>query len=56
MACAKGGADLFSQATISELEKMLREREASVHQRERLSEMEIARREDTIRERETRIT
>jgi len=34
---------------------MLQEREAAVRQREKLSETEIARREDTLRERETRI-
>ena len=43
------------ERTISELEEMLREREASVRQREKISEIEIVRREDTIREREARI-
>lgn len=40
------------EATISELEAMRREREASVREREKLSEIEIARREDMLRERE----
>ena len=43
------------EGTVSELETMLRERETSVRQREKLSEIEIARREDTIRERGARI-
>ena len=38
------------EATVPELETMLREREASVRQREKLSEIEIARREETIHE------